>query len=70
MRRLLTAWHRLLVALLVAAVGVLVVPVTLQVNSPCTASVATTPVPEKVNVWNAGVVVRPGEMVPVPTMVA
>jgi len=32
-RRLLTAWHRLLVALLVAAVGVLVVPVTLQVVS-------------------------------------
>jgi TRAP-type C4-dicarboxylate transport system permease small subunit len=31
--RLLSAWHRLLVALMVGAVGILVVPVTLQVVS-------------------------------------
>ena len=33
MSRLLSAWHRLLVALMVGAVGILVVPVTLQVVS-------------------------------------
>ena len=37
MRRLLAAWHRVLVAALVATVGILVLPVTLQVVSRYTA---------------------------------